>query len=301
MAATIAAPVLDALLLGPARQRRQLQDFPVLGDVWTSFAARPGDKHDLLIVPTRERPTGEVASLITTGGHCGQEEQGCSVAYLQDLVVASFRLEHLYTVLIPATSWWDAIQDGWAGALPSEDALRRWIKAELSAVLGSNTAAEIGGAIPGAEAETLEQLNNNDRQAAKLGLLLGVFVAAAEHQEPAVLRDLCDAIRALGADRVVAEGARAIGKVVHKHLAFEAGETGGDWKGVIFQVTMNREASPAVTQSVAAIKADAARSLFSVSCRDIGWAVLDSGIDQEHPAFADHKVGATRRHRIKGA
>ena len=42
---------------------------------------------------------------------------------------------------------------------------------------------------------------------------------------------------------------------------------------------------PALQKSVPAVKGDAARSLFKVKCNEIRWAVLDSGIDGNHPAF----------------
>ena len=35
MALRLGSAVVDALLLGPEGRRRQLQDLPVLGDVWT--------------------------------------------------------------------------------------------------------------------------------------------------------------------------------------------------------------------------------------------------------------------------
>ncbi|HET7287873.1 MAG TPA: S8 family serine peptidase, partial [Pyrinomonadaceae bacterium] len=53
----------------------------------------------------------------------------------------------------------------------------------------------------------------------------------------------------------------------------------------IWQVSLNRKALPAVDRSVPAVKGDAARTLFSVKCDKITWAVLDSGIDGSHPAF----------------
>ncbi len=61
----------------------------------------------------------------------------------------------------------------------------------------------------------------------------------------------------------------------------------------ILSVTTNRTASPAVTRSRRTIKADAAEQLFSVDCSAIGWAVVDSGIDAGHPAFADWSPPAT--------
>ncbi|MBV8642476.1 MAG: S8 family peptidase [Candidatus Eremiobacteraeota bacterium] len=43
-----------------------------------------------------------------------------------------------------------------------------------------------------------------------------------------------------------------------------------------------------ITKSVATVKADAARIAFSAEGRDIVWAVLDSGIDVEHPHFSTY-------------
>lgn len=53
----------------------------------------------------------------------------------------------------------------------------------------------------------------------------------------------------------------------------------------IWRVTKNRPVELAVSKSALTVKADAARRLFDVSCKDISWAVIDSGIDSDHPAF----------------
>jgi len=54
---------------------------------------------------------------------------------------------------------------------------------------------------------------------------------------------------------------------------------------LIWRITKNREVRLAVSKSALTIKADAARRLFDISCENITWAVLDSGIDAGHPAF----------------
>ncbi len=61
----------------------------------------------------------------------------------------------------------------------------------------------------------------------------------------------------------------------------------------VYPISLNRRSMPALSKSVAAVKGDAVRNVFEVKCRDIGWAVLDSGIDATHPAFHDDK-GKTR-------
>jgi serine protease AprX len=60
-----------------------------------------------------------------------------------------------------------------------------------------------------------------------------------------------------------------------------------DTEPSVWQISLNRSATPALTRSIPAVKADAARSLFSVNCSEIGWAVVDSGIDGNHAAFKD--------------
>lgn len=58
----------------------------------------------------------------------------------------------------------------------------------------------------------------------------------------------------------------------------------------IVSITTNRQASAAITRSRTTIKADAAEQLFSVDCSNIGWAVVDSGIDVVHPAFGEWDI-----------
>jgi subtilisin family serine protease len=53
----------------------------------------------------------------------------------------------------------------------------------------------------------------------------------------------------------------------------------------IYSVSLNREATPTVSRSTLAIKADAARRLFNISCADLAWGIIDSGVDASHPAF----------------
>lgn len=47
----------------------------------------------------------------------------------------------------------------------------------------------------------------------------------------------------------------------------------------LYSINRNRPASLTVYRSTLAVKADAARLLFNVSCRKLAWAVIDSGID----------------------
>ena len=54
---------------------------------------------------------------------------------------------------------------------------------------------------------------------------------------------------------------------------------------LLWRVDRNRPARAAISRSILAVKADAATRLFDLSCRELRWAVVDSGIDATHPAF----------------
>jgi hypothetical protein len=41
--------LVELVLLGPTNDQRQLQDSPILGDVWIAFAAGPAEPMDRLI------------------------------------------------------------------------------------------------------------------------------------------------------------------------------------------------------------------------------------------------------------
>ena len=42
------------------------------------------------------------------------------------------------------------------------------------------------------------------------------------------------------------------------------------------------------------MKADAAGRVFAVNCQEITWAIIDTGIDRTHPAFAGGDRGESR-------
>src|SRR4030095_2496423 len=64
MAIPIPSPLIEFVLFGPLDDRRQLQDSPILGDVWIAFGQKPEGRQDLLIVPYRNAHPGEVAGFI---------------------------------------------------------------------------------------------------------------------------------------------------------------------------------------------------------------------------------------------
>jgi serine protease AprX len=53
----------------------------------------------------------------------------------------------------------------------------------------------------------------------------------------------------------------------------------------IYSINLDRSAQVTLRDSRVSVKADSAARLFSLSCRDLSWAVIDSGVDARHPAF----------------
>lgn len=56
----------------------------------------------------------------------------------------------------------------------------------------------------------------------------------------------------------------------------------------IFRICPDFEIGPLVNKSVSTVKADAVQASFSASGQDVVWAVLNSGIQADHPHFERH-------------
>jgi len=83
-------------------------------------------------------------------------------------------------------------------------------------------------------------------------------------------------------------------KVVEELVRMNRGEglppgQEGQSKGAIYHIWPDFPVKPLLIRSVATIKADAARISFSAQGEDIIWAVLDSGIQGDHPHFVEHE------------
>ena len=82
-------------------------------------------------------------------------------------------------------------------------------------------------------------------------------------------------------------------RVVNPLAGLVQGMSLGDAAALVHMVSLNRRARTTVWRSTIAVKADAATRLFSLSCSDLTWAVVDSGIDAEHPAFRRRNTDGT--------
>lgn len=300
MAHKLPAQIIDLMLLGAPSRRRQLQDLPILGDVWTHLAEKPDIPPDLLVVPCWGHQTAEVAELLEDPGEKLNERGDRSVAAIDRIVVATLSLDDLIGHVLPYTTWWKRLDESWDRKTKrTSPKLARWV------------AGEIRNLLPPGDHPTEEQIiksradiapDGPSQTAARLGVLLGTLIAARVEDKSEPQREVPDwhglgsdpqeifaaAVGFLEAERIARLGTDAVATIFKRHLGLERGRS--DRRGSIFQVTLNRPAELALIDSVPAIKADAARGLFSISCAEIGWAVVDSGIDHRHPAFRDQKL-----------
>ena len=272
--------LVELVLLGPTNDRRQLQDSPVLGDVWIAFAARPAAPMDLLITPYKARPAGPVAVLIADRiGKLklrrgkGQEAQ---VAYLQGLVAARLFFREVLRVIVPMTQWWRdrKVQDGLQAYTqkklsPRIQAIIKWAQAK-----DEDAQAEC--------AEAFADFTALDRYVA----LAGIILWAGMQGEKATASG-----GGIGGLMAKIKGPGAIVEKLHE-LFKEILRDSFPKEAQVWQVSLNRKAMPALERSVPAVKGDAARTLFNVRCDDIKWAVMDSGIDGTHDVFKDKQGGS---------
>jgi hypothetical protein len=297
--------LVEFILLGPEDDRRQLQDSPILGDVWIEFARKPADRLELLITPYKEQAAGTVASVLSgerriaadgtivdaperAADHSTFEQQvhgEANIAFLQGIVAARLTFEEVLRYVVPMTSWWSDKRIA-AGIQKYVDAPRNMVE-DIDTILAAakrwfgedrdNTRA----------AGMMQNLETRKRYIALAGLILW-----ARDRESSAAEGLESTARRI--DRLLSD---ANGENITNALASVFGPNLGPKPNdpLVWTVSLNRRALPAITRSVPAVKADAARTLFTVDASEIVWAVIDSGVDGDHRAFLDKADKTTSR------
>ncbi|HTG35895.1 MAG TPA: S8 family peptidase [Thermoanaerobaculia bacterium] len=286
--------LLEQLMFGTGRVRRFTQDSPVLPDVWLEYAktpeertslpssrTRPGEPFPpvkLLLTPYREHSTGDVRIELRERLARKREEPAWEafkhfsaplprVIYNQSTVAVDLYFEELIRIVLPMTDWWSLLSQEW--------------KIGTLGVATEETLTLLAQAI-------------KDPERAK-----PIPIGKKNVRFPTAMLWM---IRVAGALAIIHRGGTLPPKFLEKNGV--AGATEEDWKEIvrvfaelvrgispaeeearIYAVSLNREASPTIARSTLAIKADAARLLFSISCSSLAWAIVDSGVDASHPAF----------------
>ncbi len=277
MGLTIPRLLVEFILLGPEDDRRQLQDSPILGDVWVEFARQPKRRLELLITPNKEQDAARTAAVLHKSVPGGREpENRTDVAYLQGIVAARLTFEEVIRYVLPITAWWsesriaEAMQDYLTNATRLADELDKTIT-EAENWLGDQSGTAV------------QDFETRRRFSVLTALLLW---AADQPEDPD------------NGKRTPREQARAIVSKMRDHERDIVQMLTQLFPELpprlpvpfVWTVSLNRRATPALSRSVPAVKADAARTLFTVNCSEIVWAVIDSGVDATHYAFGSTSV-----------
>ncbi|MGZ4584445.1 MAG: S8 family peptidase [Mycobacterium sp.] len=263
MAIEIPRALIEYILLGRGDSRRQLQDSPILSDVWFKYAEEPSQAADLLITSHKDSTANALAAEIYQGiSRPPGEESDPEVAALQTFVAARLYFGEVMKILIPLTDWWQhpRTQDELAAYRTARSRKLEHTVADVIELLDRWSTS--------AAAETV-----NKRSAFERFVALCTLVCLA----------------AFGTDRkaVAAESdiaATVLGLLDTMDISHKA---------MVWQISLNRRATPAIEKSIPTVKADAARRLFGVDCAGINWAIVDSGIDSAHPAFKAQQIKRT--------
>ncbi|HEX6732268.1 MAG TPA: hypothetical protein VF074_19785, partial [Pyrinomonadaceae bacterium] len=245
----IPIPLVEYILLGPEDDRRQLQDSPILGDVWIEFGKNPDKRLDLLIAPYRGEHPGDVAAAIDEG-LSEREADEAGIAFLQGVVVARLTFEEVMRVVAPKTKWWIVRraeelskynQDKMKATITKIlEAAKKWHakKAESQELLAVERFLTLTALILWAgshDPQTTSATKSTEEQ-------ISLVLTRAESSVDDIVKQLSDLAKKMWLDATV--------------------------DPIVWQVSRNRAAMPSISRSVPAVKADAATTLFKVNCSE---------------------------------
>jgi serine protease AprX len=298
---------LRKLVFALSSTQRFTQDSPILPEVWLSggvaYCRGPEVRVDLLLTPHRESTAGMLARALIESleaafatpeyaprgsqyGPLGRADDApltkpaWTVSVTQTAVAASLTFEELVTCALPLSPWWK----------------RQFIDPED----------------PDKAQETLREREQREREREWMRKLVGVISLCAERPTgPAARREAApddpwvatQAVRRLEGATVA--DYRTFCEIEADDAAQRARFTewvtrARQWAGRtaeqdakqgkpprLWSIGLNRQTLTAIKRSVPATKSDAARLVFDIKCKDLAWAVVDSGIDARHRAFQD--------------
>ena len=291
---------LRKLVFEVSDTKRFTQDSPILPEVWLSggvaWCRGPEVRVDLLLTPHKDQTAGILARAILDGleastaatertgwsyGPLGKSDDApltkptWTVSVNQTTVAASLTFRELVTCVLPLSPWW---QRNFAAPPASRKATKRdraqradeqkWLRRMVGVIALCARRPTGPPARRVAEADDPWTATQTDRRAEGATM--------ADYQE------FCAVVNDEAAQDTIAQQWIAEARRVAARRAPRGGKTDAP---SLWLVGLNRQLLAAITRSVPATKSDAARRVFDISCSDLGWAVVDSGIDARHQAF----------------
>lgn len=296
--------LVEMTLYGTGDQRRYVQDGAVFLEVWIELIEAASQRVPLLLQPYLQLPPSELAAALHERGIVRASHD---VVYNNTLVSLSADLATVVFGLVPLTGWFRRAYSA-ANRRSGTVGLDPDLIANLSdATLWADVPLHDDAREDVAAADPAKELLSFVRIAGVAAYLILGSDALTAHEPSSGIERAAEEVKTLAAlppDKVRARIARMTRK---GWMILLAREPGPDWyrntrHDVIYSITCDRKANLAVAESRKTVKADAARRLFDLSCSGISWAVVDSGIDATHPAFAKRAIaaaiGATAEHAL---
>jgi serine protease AprX len=271
---------IEELIYGSETAQRFTQDSPILPDVWIGYGMDPDKPMDVLLTPFGEVRAGNLASdLRGRLSNRSEEARAAKIAYNRSTVVASLPFDLLCKLVFPISGWWYKLitkpskpsvktSDLIYGLRRLADMKDNVLRAELGKPLNQSTdpaeyhvppevvcmAVTVGALTRGLKAQPTGRGKDEKERRKKAWR----EIVNSQPQSLRVMADWFEEIQ-------------------------ESYQPSDD--PLLYSVNRNREVTLSVWRSRQTVKADAANRLFTACCRDVTWAVVDSGIDAEHPAF----------------
>jgi hypothetical protein len=294
---------LRKLVFEMSGTRRFTQESPILPEVWLSggvaYCRAPEVRVDLLLTPHKDQTAAILARAILDGlevafatreyapagaayGPLGKSDDApltkptWTVSVNQTTVAASLTFRELITCVLPLSTWWarnfDTPTKAAKAASKRELDMRedeiRWMR-RLVGVIALCASRPTGPpARRVAEADDPWTATQTDRRAE--GATIADYNAFCQARDDEAQQQ-----------RIFQEWIADANRWTRHRLD----KRGAVREPSLWSISLNRQSLTAITLSVPATKSDAARRVFDISCRDLGWAVVDTGIDAMHPAF----------------
>ncbi|MFP5362942.1 MAG: S8 family peptidase [Thermoleophilia bacterium] len=255
---------LGPWIFGTEQLRRFTQDSPIMPDVWLQYGREPTGAIDLLLEPHAESTTAELAQAVLDADHSATDPAPLELAYNASHVAVRLTFGELLRSVLPLSQWWQ--RHLWP---PSAES--------VADVLAERRAEIIGGLEEPMREQGRRPVDEHELSGTLVWFVGLVGRIAWEAQHPDADQPDEEPPAGLTYDLLVDLAAAALG---------DLRRVPPPGRPLLWAVNRNRPARPALWRSRNTIKADAATLLFGLRCNDICWAVVDSGIDATHPAFA---------------
>ena len=315
---------IDTLLYGGRYNPRFTQDSPVLPDVWIKYAEEPLVAHEVLLTPYKDSRGGTVSAgeLSRVIKACLAHDQArrppgrprgpAAIAYTQVTVLAKLWFDELVRVVLPLSFWWHRLGDSprATGAnVETTPEVRAQLRRERrTQLLRSMRTADGREAVVKAlgDPNLAPELLTPDL-AWMMHVVGSIWLLAQrrrDQQTPWWPQDDEDVLKLTGDPLVAYRAALAAHHrdIVERVIDITDGIEDAPWgtepevrdRPMVWSASLNRRAHATMWRSRATVKADAAVRVFEVTCRDLAWAVIDSGIDARHIAFRARKSTGVR-------